>query len=130
MIVLMMDSEKNKPSLVSVSGHISDCCSLIGSDSISTEIRRIDGRKYEIMFDPAAAAPDGQNVSAVDQDGNRVLFGNILVFAPGENGLSFADADHIADRLGTISEPEEELGRWVLVVDGVNGGDQDEEVKI
>jgi len=126
MNVLLIDAKENRSLWITVSGKISEYCDLIGTDNLATDLREIGGRKYEIMFDPAAVGSDSENVTAIDENENEVFFGSILVFAPGENGLSTEYSMHsrsdfgiLSDRMGSILKPEMEIGRQVLVLDSV-----------
>ena len=110
-VVMVIDTEKQKPQIVDTIGGCAEWYRLIGCDLIDIQSRSINGREYDFITDDEALYKQGAKVSALDKDQQPVFVGNLVICKcddeGNETGLDKADIELLTKHICSIRAEQE-----------------------
>ena len=120
MKMLLIDTESNSSKVIETEGGLENYYKILNCSLIDITERKIDGQYFDIICDDEGLFKEGNQVSAVSEDGRPQLVGNILICnhdgEGGESGLSDEDLEKVSKRLAIATSPDGEKYH-VIVID-------------
>lgn len=107
---LLLNTNTNKVRAVKTKGDLDDLYRLIECNTIDIVTRQIGNKVFDIVVDDEGLLVENAKISAVDDFGEPMLFGNLLFFNNDGNGnlteLSEADIKCIRKHTRTITDSD------------------------
>lgn len=120
MRMILIDTENNSSRIIETEGGLENYYKLLNCDLIDITERKIDGQYFDIICDDEGLFKEGNQVSAVSEDGRPQLVGSLLICnhdgEGGESGLSDEDLEKVSKRLAIATSPDGEKYH-VIVID-------------
>ena len=122
MIVMVIDTEKERPQLIKTEGGLDEWYRLINCDLIDVQVHTIEGKPFDFICDDEALFKEGGKVSALDKDQQPVMVGNLVICncddEGRETGLQKRDIELLKHHICILSATQELKDRtqsWAAV---------------
>lgn len=120
MLSILIDAVNNQYRVADPDGSLQSYMDLIGSNNLVMSLCSINGKDYGVMH-ADNNAEDHEPLSAINEDGSVVLYGNLLILnidnaRVREAALTVKDVIRIGERFATAQEPEELAGIKVVLL--------------
>lgn len=120
MKVLLLDTEKTTPQIIDTEGGLASWYKLLKCDRIDIQSLQVTGQYYDFICDDEALFKERAKPTALNQDKEPVLVGNIIICRADEEGheatLTDADIKELLKHIVILTEKtEEKPEQWLAI---------------